>query len=149
LWGVSESLTIDDVEIAAGVDGSLIARAWRAAGCPEPHIDPERRSFSRRDVEMLQIMRAAIDLFGEDVAIQLLRVVGAAAARVADASVSAFFVSVASAAVEADPSGLALARANAESMMLLDGLSRGFDTWILSIRRHGPSTSTWACSREL
>jgi hypothetical protein len=62
------------------------------------------------------------------VTIQLLRVIGAAAARVADATVSVFIVNVASPAVEADPSGLQLARANAESMLLLDGLARGFDT---------------------
>lgn len=128
LWGDRELLTIDEVEAAAGVERTLIARAWRAAGFPEPDLNPELRTFSRRDVEVLEIMRAGIEFLGEEVTIQLLRVLGAAAARVADASVSAFVVNVGPQAVERDASGLALARANADSMVLLDGLTRGFDT---------------------
>ena len=42
-------------------------------------------------------------------------------------SISAFFVNVVPSAVERDPSGLALARANTDSIVLLDGLTRGFD----------------------
>ena len=60
--------------------------------------------------------------------IQLARVLGAAAARVADASVSAFVVNVVPQALEDDPSGLELTRANVESMVLLDGMTHGFDT---------------------
>jgi adenylate cyclase len=128
LWGDREFFTIDELAAAAGVEHSLIARAWRAAGFPEPDQNPELRTFTRRDVETLEIMRAGIEFLGEDVTIQLLRVLGAGAARLADASVSAFVVNVGPQAVEQDPSGLALARANAESMMLLDGLTRAFDT---------------------
>lgn len=128
LWGEREFLTADDAALAVGVERSLIERAWRAAGLPERDPDPGSRMLSKRDVEVLGIMRAGIDLFGEDVTIQLLRVLGAAAARVADASVSAFVVNVAARAVERDSSGLALARANTESMVLLDGITRGFDT---------------------
>src|SRR3989442_1209194 len=58
----------------------------------------------------------------------MMRVLGAAAARVADASVTAFFVNIVPQALENDPSGLELARANAESMILLDGITGGFDT---------------------
>jgi adenylate cyclase len=57
-------------------------------------------------------------------------VLGAAAARVADASVSAFVVNVIPRALEDDPSGLELARANAEVMVLIDGMTRGFDTLV-------------------
>ncbi len=128
LWANRESLTIDDVAIAAEVERSFVARAWRAAGFPDPDVDADGPAFLQRDVELLQIVGAGIELFGEEVAIQLLRVIGAAAARVADATVSAFIVNVASPAVEADPSGLQLAQASAESMLLLDGLARGFDT---------------------
>jgi adenylate cyclase len=128
LWGDRELLTIDEVAEAAGVERSLVARGWRAAGLPAPDLNGDTRTFSRRDVEMLEIMRAAIELFGQEVTIQLLRVIGAAAARVADASASAFVVNVASQAINDDPSGLALARANVESLRLLDSLTRGFDT---------------------
>jgi adenylate cyclase len=128
LWGDREFFTIDELAAAAGVEHSLIARAWRAAGFPEPDPNPELRTFTRRDVETLEIMQAGIEFLGEDVAIQLLRVLGAGAARLADAAVSAFVVNVGPQAVEQDPSGLALAHANAESMMLLDSLTRAFDT---------------------
>jgi adenylate cyclase len=60
----------------------------------------------------------------------MIRVLGAAAARVADAAVSAFVVNVVPQAVKHDPSGLGLARANAESMVLLDAMTRGFDTFL-------------------
>lgn len=128
LWGDREFLTVDELALTVGMERSLIERAWRAAGFPESDPDPGSRTFSKRDVEMLGIMRAGMEFLGEEVTIQLLRVLGAAAARVADASVSAFVVNIAPEAVERDSSGLALARANAESMVLLDGLTRGFDT---------------------
>jgi adenylate cyclase len=128
LSGDRERLTLDGVAAAAGVEPALIVRTWRAAGFPDPDPDPDVPSFWASDAEILTILRAAIELFGEDVTIQLVRVLGAAAARVADASVSAFVVNVVQQAVEHDQSGLELARANAESMVLLDGVSRAFDT---------------------
>ena len=128
LWGDRRRLTLDEVAAAAGVEPEFIARTWRAAGFPEPDPDPEVRTFSHRDVEILTIMRAGIEFLGEEVTLQMIRVLGAAAARVADASVSAFVVNIVPQALEDDPSGLELARANAESMVLIDGLSSGFDT---------------------
>lgn len=128
LSGNRERLTLEGVAAVAGVEPALIARTWRAAGFPDPDPDADVPSFWASDAEILTILRAAIGLFGEDVTIQLVRVLGAAAARVADASVSAFVVNVVPQAVEHDRSGLELARANAESMVLLDGVSRAFDT---------------------
>jgi adenylate cyclase len=77
---------------------------------------------------MLEMLSAGIELLGEEVSLQFLRVLGAAAARVADASVSAFMVNIAPPAIDADPSGLALARANTEVIGLLDALASAFDT---------------------
>ena len=128
LWGDRERLTLDEVAEASGVEPALIASTWRAAGFPEPDPAPDLRAFSRSDIEILTILRGGIEFFGEEVTIQMIRVLGAAAARVADASVTAFFVNIMPQAVEQDPSGLELARRNAESMVLLDGLTRGFDT---------------------
>jgi class 3 adenylate cyclase len=128
LWSHRERLTLDEVAAASGVDHALIARTWRAAGFPEPDPDPDVRAFTQRDVEILALLLGGIELLGEEVTIQMIRVLGAAAARVADASVTAYFVNVVPQAVENDPSGLELARANAESMVLLDGITSGFDT---------------------
>ena len=127
LWGDRDRLTLDEVADAAGVEPEVVARMWRAAGFPESDRGRDR-TFVRRDVELLAVMRAGMELLGEGVTIQMIRVLGAAAARVADASVSAFVVNVVPQALERDPSGLELARANAESMVLLDGLTSSFDT---------------------
>jgi class 3 adenylate cyclase len=128
LWRDRRRLTLDEVAAASEVEPDLIARTWRAAGFPEPDPDPDVKTFLQRDVEILSIVRAGIEFLGEEVTLQMIRVLGAAAARVADASVSAFVVNVIPRALEDDPSGLELARANAESMVLIDGMTRGFDT---------------------
>jgi len=128
LWGDRERLTLAEVAATAGIEPALIARTWRAAGFPDPDPDPDVRTFLASDAEILAILSAGIEFLGEEVTIQMVRVLGAAAARVADASVSAFVVNVLPQAVEHDPSGLELARANAESMVLLDGVTRAFDT---------------------
>ncbi len=59
--------------------------------------------------------------------LQFARVLGAAVQRVADAAVSMFVVNIGPARMQADPSGLELARANAMSAALIPGLVRAFD----------------------
>jgi len=128
LWGSGRRYTLDEVVARLGIDRSVMVRIWRAAGFPDP--EPGARVFSEPDVEMFELMPAALEFFGEDMIIQLLRVLGSSAARIAEASISAFFVNVVPSAVDSDPSGLALARANTESIMLLDSLTRGFDSLV-------------------
>ena len=130
LWSDRERLNLDEVAAAANVAPGLVARTWRAAGFPEPDPNPDVRTFLRRDIDILAIMGSGIEYLTEAVAIQMARVLGAAAARVAEASVSAFVVNIVPPAVEHDPSGLELARANAESMVLLDGMTLAFDTFL-------------------
>jgi class 3 adenylate cyclase len=141
LWGPGRRYTLEEVSARLGIDSSVMVRIWRAAGFPDP--EPGARVFSKPDVEMFELMQAGLDFFGEDAIIQLLRVLGSGAARIAEASISAFFVNVVPSAVESDPSGLALARANTDSIGLLDGLTRGFDTLVrhhieLGFRPIGP-----------
>ena len=80
LWAGSERLTIDEVAARAGVDRALIVRVWRAAGFPEPGGDGDTRTFSTRDVELIEIFHAGSEFLGEEVTLQMLRVIGAAAA---------------------------------------------------------------------
>lgn len=126
LWGDRRRLTLDEVAVETRIEPSLISRLWRAAGFPDP--EPGARAFTQHDVELFAIMGGGIEFFGEEVTIQLARVLGAAAARVADASVSAFVVNVVPEVMEHDPSGIELARVNVASMAMLDSLTRGFDT---------------------
>jgi adenylate cyclase len=128
LWGPGRRYTLDEMADRLGFDRSTMVRTWRAAGFPDP--EPCARVFTERDIETFEMMQAAREFFGDDVVVQLLRVLGSAAARIAEASISAFFVNVVPSAVASDPSGLTLARANTDSIMLLDGLTRGFDTLV-------------------
>lgn len=73
------------------------------------------------------------EVFGEEVQRQLLRVMGFAMARVADAVVSAFLVNVEPAARREDPVGLATARANVEAASLLPLVAPTLD---LLFRQH-------------
>ncbi len=100
-------------------------RVWRAAGFPDPA--PDARVFTPSDIELFANLKLAIEFLGEDAIIQIVRVLGAAAARVADAAVSVFVANVGPTLLSEDPSGLALARANVEAMALLPGLVTGFD----------------------
>ena len=128
LWGARSRLSLDEIAEAAQIDRTLVSSLWRAVGFPEPDPDPNVRTFSQKDAELLMNLQGGIEFFGEEVTIQLARVLGAAAARVADASVSAFVANIIPQRLEDDPSGLELTRANVESMVLLDSLTHGFDT---------------------
>jgi adenylate cyclase len=128
LWGDRRRLSLHELAEAAQINPTLVAALWRAVGFPEPDPDPNVRIFSQKDVELLVNLQGGIGLLGEAVTIQFARVLGAAAARVADATVSAFMVNVVPRALEDDPSGLELTRANFESIALLDALTQGFDT---------------------
>jgi adenylate cyclase len=78
-------------------------------------------------------MAAAEAIFGDDAILQLVRVMGSAMGRLADALVSAFLVNVESAAREKDPVGLGLAHANAEAVALLPTANAALD---ILLRQH-------------
>jgi class 3 adenylate cyclase len=128
LWGTDPRLTVDEVAERLGVEPAVIRRTWRAAGFPEPEADVP--TFAAQDVAMFELLQVAVSIFGEDVVVQLVRVLGAATARIADASISAFFVNVATSAIGRDPSGLELARANTDALALIGGLTTSFDALV-------------------
>lgn len=130
LWGGRERLTIDELSAASGIDRDDIVRAWRAAGFPDPG---GRAAFTRRDVEVFQLLGVGADYLGEDRTEQLVRVLGASAGRIAETLVSMFIVDIAAETVERDPSGLALAHANAQSVALIDSVTRALD---MLVRHH-------------
>ncbi len=125
LWATRERLTLAESAERTGLDPELLRRAWRAAGFVNPPDDA--RVVTTEDVEMYETLRLAIEFIGEDAAVQFMRVLGAAVERVADAATSMFVVNVGPARLQADPSGLELARANATSLAMLPGLVQGFN----------------------
>jgi class 3 adenylate cyclase len=117
LRGPGERLTQAEASARAGVPEELCARIWRASGFPDP--GPDATVYTDEDVAMLGIFQAGAALLGEDVVLQVLRVMGSSMARIADAAVGAFVVNVAAPRIADDPGGLSLARANTEAVTLL------------------------------
>jgi adenylate cyclase len=126
-----EQLDSGEVAERTGVPADLIGAIWRASGLPEP--DPGQRALNEVDVETMAMLHSAEELLGRDAALQLVRVMGAATQRIADAMVSAFIANADIAPDPADPVGLARAHANAVAADLLPTTTRFLD---LLLRRH-------------
>lgn len=117
LLGPGQRFTQAEAAARAGIPLEAWTRIWRACGFPDP--GPDARVCTEEDVEMLRTFEAGAALLGEDVVIQVARVIGSSMARVADATIAAFVVNVAGPSLEDDPGGLTLARANTEAVTLL------------------------------
>jgi adenylate cyclase len=131
LRGGKERLTQGEAAARAGVTLGGASRLWRAAGFPDP--GPDARVCTEEDVEALRVFQAGAELLGEDVVLQVARVIGSSMARVADAAIAAFLVNVGEPSLAQDPSGLTLARANAEAVTLLRQAAGVMD---VILRRH-------------
>jgi class 3 adenylate cyclase len=127
----TERLTLEEVTERSGAPAEVVLRTWRAAGFADPA--PGDRPFSEADVEMIASFTAVLEILEPEAVLQLIRVMGSAMARVADAMVSAFVTNVVQPSMAEDPVGLALARANAEAAALIPAASRYLD---MLLRRH-------------
>ena len=119
------ALTFDAILRRSGIAREKLRRFNRAAGFADPA--PDDRTLGESFVNLASGMEAAEKVFGEDAVLQLLRVMGSAMARVADACVSAFLVNVESTIVDEDPGRLGVARANAEAAALLPFVGTALD----------------------
>ena len=131
LRGAGERFTLAEAAQRAGVPLEMAIRLQRAAGLPDP--GPDASVYGDEDVELLRIFDAGTQLLGADATTQLVRVIGSALARIADAEVATFLTNVGGPLMDADPSGLELARANAAAASLLLQAGRGID---VLLRRH-------------
>jgi class 3 adenylate cyclase len=81
-----EIFTITEAAAEAGIDRDLAIAIWRAAGLPEP------RTFERRcgpsDVDMFRLFMTLSDVVDRDLMLQLVRTIGEAVGRVADAEIA-------------------------------------------------------------
>jgi class 3 adenylate cyclase len=119
------TLTLAEAVERSGLPAEKIQQLNRAAGFPDP--GPEDRVFTEPFIGIAGVITAAEGVFGEQAVMQLVRVMGAAMSRVADALVSAFLVNVEPAVRGADPVGLGVARANSEAAALLPGVAPALD----------------------
>jgi adenylate cyclase len=124
-------LTLEEAAQRSRLPVEKVRGINRVAGFPDP--GPDDRVFGERFVGLASGMTAAEALFGEEAVLQLLRVMGASTARIADALVSAFLVNVEPAARSEDAIGLGVARANAEAAALLPFVA---DTIDVLLRQH-------------
>lgn len=126
-----EGMTVSEAAQRTGIRREKLLQINRAGGFPEP--GPDDRVMGEQFAGLAAGMAAAEAVFGEDAVLQLVRVMGSAMARLADAIVSAFLVNVELAVRDDDPVGLSVARANAEAVALLPTVNSALD---ILLRRH-------------
>jgi len=122
--GGDTRLSLSDVAAHTGEPADLLAQIWRASGFAEP--DPDEAIFTESTLELLSLFKAASELYGEDVTLQLARVIGSSIARIADAEVTAFVQNIAAPLVEAKKE-LAIAQAHVQLASLNPLLARALD----------------------
>jgi adenylate cyclase len=124
-------VTVSEAVDRAGIPREKLLQITRAAGLPEPGHDD--RAISEQLADLAVGMATAETVFGEDATLQLVRVMGSAMARLADAIVSAFLVNVEPAVRDDDPVGLGVARATAEAAALVPTANAALD---ILLREH-------------
>ena len=121
----------------------VVRRVLRTAGLPSPA--PTDRVLSTGLIGLCRLAPVAIDIFGEDAIFQLLRVMGSAMARIADAMVSSFLANVEPMVRDDDPVGLEVAKANSLAIGLFPEVITGLDgllrQHLLLQRRTAPAGS--------
>jgi class 3 adenylate cyclase len=111
------AMTLGEAAARSGLGVDWLRRQLRASGLPDP--DPDAPVLTEGFVSFASHAEEVAALFGADTVPQILRVIGAAAARMADALISTFLVHVEPSRRRKDPSGLEVARANIEAAQLL------------------------------
>jgi adenylate cyclase len=125
------ALTLPEAVTRSGVSEEKLLGVVRAAGFPQP--GPADRVLVEQIPNLAAGLGAAEAVFGEDAVLQLVRVMGSAMARLADALVSAFLVNVEPGVRDQDPVGLGVARANAEAVALMPTVNAALD---VLLRQH-------------
>ena len=124
-------MTRREVGWRSGLDDDLLVQLRQAMGLPDP--GPRMPIYTEADVGAARSFERLALLFGEAVALQLIRVAGAAVARIAEAAVSAFMVNVDAPLRAADTSDIAMGRAFAEVVAALPDFGRTLD---VQLRHH-------------
>jgi adenylate cyclase len=112
-----QRLTLAEIAALAGTSPVAVERIRQAAGLPPAAAD--EKLFSPDDANAFSCFGLAAQLFGEGPTLQFIRVVGSALARVAEAAVSLFLVTIEGPIRAAGGSELALAQAN---LQVIDAL---------------------------
>lgn len=125
----------DEIAALAGIDPRAVAGAWRALGFPDP--PPGADLWWPSDADLFSSFALAADLFGPDRVRQFSRVMGRAAAQVAEAAVALFNTDVRAPLEEGDPRPVEVARANVAGQLAADVIPRVFEA---AFRHHVQAT---------
>jgi adenylate cyclase len=117
-------LSLRDIAARTGEPIETLGRIWRAGGFAEP--DPDEPMFTEASLELLDLFRKASAVYGEEVTIQLARVIGSSIARIADAEVAAFVQNIAAPLAE-ERNELAIAQAHVQLASLNSLLAKTLD----------------------
>jgi adenylate cyclase len=117
-------LSLRAIAARTGEPIETLGRIWRAAGFAEP--DPDEPMYTEASLELLELFRTASAVYGEDVTIQLARVIGSSIARIADAEVAAFVQNIAAPLAE-ERNELAIAQAHVQLASLNPLLAKALD----------------------
>lgn len=118
--------TAEEAAAKAGVPTEQITAVRRAVGLPP--VPAGDRRYNDDDVRMATTVAAAAEFFGSTATLQLMRVVGAAMARIADAAASTFLTTAVADAAVTDN-----VEANQTAAAMMPGLLDLMDTLL---RRH-------------
>jgi class 3 adenylate cyclase len=125
------TLTLRQLAERTGAPVELVERLWLAAGIPDVGVDVPTAVAS--DEALIETFVAGAAVYGEELALQLARVISASCARMADALVSVFVAIINPQVTETDSSGLSLVQANFAQTELFPMLMRAIDQ---VLRRH-------------
>jgi class 3 adenylate cyclase len=78
--------TLAEIAAVANVDPTLAREVWRSAGFPDPR--PYERNFGGDDADMFALFSLAATLVDSDSVLQLVRTMGEAVSRIAEAEVA-------------------------------------------------------------
>ena len=126
-----ESIDLAEAARRAGIDVDLATRIYRACGLVIPAEGAS--TLTDEDVEILAAFAAGAQIFGEEMILQMVRVIGASSARIAETAVSQFAVSLAALNAEQPVTEIDIARWNRSTISLLPVVVRTID---ILIRRH-------------
>jgi adenylate cyclase len=117
--------TIAEAAERAGLSVERFARLNLACGFANPA--PDEAIFTDEDIETLRTFQAASDFFGEDNALQIVRVIGNSMSRCADAFISGFVHAIGDQSRKEGFTDDDIIRANEIAMSLLPGAAQTMD----------------------
>lgn len=138
--------TVGELASMVGVSVDDLRSLWRTCGLGE--VGRTERSFSDGDAALARVFFEATGLFGAEAASQLLRVIAASMARIADAAITTFVTTAGPASLADD---VALIETTALAASLQDRLTGAMDTLLRHhlVRLARPNVSGTAAMFEV